>query len=302
MTLDQPATTTGAGPANGRAGVRIVTDSSCDLPDAIAARHAISVVPLTIRFGTDEYVDRSELSTAEFWARCASEAQLPETAAPPPGAFETVYRDLIDGGATGIVTISLSGALSATLQSAQLAARNVGEDPSVPDVPIECVDSRTVTLGVGTIAVACAELAASGAGVGHVADLARQLAMRTRVIGALDTLENLKKGGRIGNAQALLASALAIKPIIEVVNGVVEQAGRQRTRSKALALLVERVRSYQGRIEHLSVLHADCSDVDEFVAMVEPFASGPVMVGEIGPVIGTHAGRGTIGVAFHETV
>jgi DegV family protein with EDD domain len=281
-------------------GVRIVTDSACDLPDDVIGAHGISVVPLTIRFGAEEFVDRIELSTAEFWARCATESLLPETAAPAPGAFETVYRDLISHGASGIVVVSMSGALSATLQSAQLAARSVGEDHSVGPVPIICVDSRTITLGLGTIAVACAELAATGADVTAVAALAESLSTRTRVIGALDTLENLKKGGRIGNAAALLASALSIKPIIEVVDGVVEQAGRQRTRSKALALLVERVRAYEGRIEHLSVLHADCSDVDDFVAMVEPLAANSIMVGEIGPVIGTHAGRGTIGVAFHE--
>ena len=281
-------------------GVRIVTDSACDLPDDIIEARGISVVPLTIRFGDEEFIDRVGLSTAEFWARCANESLLPETAAPAPGAFETVYRDLISQGASGIVMVSMSGALSATLQSAQLAARSVDEDPSVRRIPIVCVDSRTITLGLGTIVVACADLAATGADATEVAALAESLSTRTRVIGALDTLENLKKGGRIGNAKALVASALSIKPIIEVVDGVVEQAGRQRTRSKALALLVERVRAYEGRIEHLSVLHADCSDVDDFVAMIEPLAANSIMIGEIGPVIGTHAGRGTIGVAFHE--
>ena len=130
--------------------------------------------------------------------------------------------------------------------------------------------------------------------------LAGDLVARTRVFGALDTLENLKKGGRIGNAKALLATALAIKPIIEVADGKVEQDGKQRTRSKALAFLVDKVAGYEGRMEHLAVLHADCTDVDDFVAMLRPFAPGEIVVGEIGPVIGTHAGRGTIGVAFQE--
>jgi DegV family protein with EDD domain len=121
------------------------------------------------------------------------------------------------------------------------------------------------------------------------------------VFGALDTLDNLKKGGRIGNARALLATALSIKPIIEVIDGMVEQGGKQRTRAKALDFLVERVRSYEGRIENLSVLHADCSDVDRFVEMLQPLYEGHIVVGEIGPVIGTHAGRGTIGVGFNET-
>ena len=122
-------------------------------------------------------------------------------------------------------------------------------------------------------------------------------AARTRVWGALDTLDNLKKGGRIGGAKALLATALAIKPIIEVRDGKVEQGGKQRTRSKALAFLVEKLQSY-GEVTDLAVLHADCTDVDQFVEMLRPHYSGEIVVGEIGPVIGTHAGRGTIGVAF----
>jgi DegV family protein with EDD domain len=272
--------------------VRIVTDSSCDLPVEVAARAGIEVVPLTIRFGSDEFVDRSELTAAEFWARCAASDTLPETAAPAPGRFEETYRRLADGGATGIVVVALSGALSATLQSAALGARNL-------DVDVRVVDSRTVTLGVGTIALACARAAAAGAGLDEVEQLAADLAGRTRVIGALDTLENLKKGGRIGNAKALLATALSIKPIIEVIDGTVEQAGKQRTRAKALALLVDRIREYEGRISDLAVLHADCSDVDHFVDLLRPLYDGEIVIGEIGPVIGTHAGRGTIGVAFH---
>ena len=126
------------------------------------------------------------------------------------------------------------------------------------------------------------------------------ISARARGWGALDTLENLKKGGRIGNAKALLATALNIKPIIEVADGVVEQHGKQRTRSKALTFLVDKVASYRDRIEHLAVLHADCSDIDAFVERLAPLTDGDIVVGQIGPVIGAHAGRGTIGVAFQE--
>jgi DegV family protein with EDD domain len=149
--------------------------------------------------------------------------------------------------------------------------------------------------------LACARAARDGASIDEVEALAADLVERTRVFGALDTLDNLKKGGRIGNAKALLATALSIKPIIEVTGGVVEQAGKQRTRSKALAHLVEKVQSYQGHIENLAVLHADCSDVDLFVEMLAPHHTGDIVIGEIGPVIGTHGGRGTIGVAFQVT-
>lgn len=276
--------------------IRIVTDSSCDLPDAVVAAHGVRVVPLSIRFGDEEFIDREELSTAEFWARCARQDMLPETAAPAPGQFEQAYRELLDDGATGIVVVALSSALSATMQSAELAARSVAGD-----VPVRVVDSRSVSLGVGTIVLACARLAAEGGSLDEVEALAIDRAGRTRVFGALDTLENLKKGGRIGNAKALLATALAIKPIIEVVDGAVEEGGKQRTRSKALKFLVDKVAEYEGQISDLAVLHADCSDVDEFVAMLRSHFDGEIMIGEIGPVIGTHAGRGTIGVAFDVT-
>jgi DegV family protein with EDD domain len=285
-------------PASAPDGARvgIVSDSSCDLPDDLVQRWGIEVVPLSIRFGEEEFVDREELSTDEFWARCAKSPVLPSTAAPSPGRFEQSYRALAARGLTDVVAITISGALSATHQSAQLAAKTVAAD----GINVSVVDSRTVTLGLGTIVLAAAEKAATGASVDEVVALASDLVARTRVFGALDTMENLKKGGRVGNAKALLATALAIKPIIAVENGVVEQYGRQRTRSKAIRFLVEKVAAAQGHMEHLAVLHADCSDVDEFVAQLRPFFPGDIVVGQIGPVVGAHAGRGTIGVAYHE--
>ena len=138
--------------------VRIVTDSSCDLPAAIADELGITIVPLIIRFGDEEFIDREELSTAEFWSKCVNSTKLPETAAPAPGQFERHYRRLAAEGATGIVVVSLSGALSATMQSAQLAARSVRPiRPSTLDIRV--LDSRSITMGLGTIALACARLA-----------------------------------------------------------------------------------------------------------------------------------------------
>lgn len=280
--------------------VRIVTDSACDLPAEVADELGIEIVPLSIRFGDEEFIDREELSVAEFWTRCVNMSTLPETAAPAPGQFEAVYRKLADDGTTGIVVINLSGQLSATIQSAELAARSIADDDTT-DLDVRVVDSRSVSMGIGMIAVACARAAADGASLDDVEALATDLSDRTRVFAALDTIDNLKKGGRIGGAKAFLATALSIKPIIDVTGGVVAEAGKQRTRSKALAHLVERFKSYDGRVENLAVLHADCSDVDVFVEMLQPYYDGEILVGEIGPVIGTHGGRGTIGVAFHET-
>lgn len=272
--------------------VRIVTDSACDLPQAVADALGIEIVPLTIRIDGHEYVDRADLTPSEFWAKCKASPTLPETAAPAPGQFEAAYRKLAAEGATSVVAINLSAALSATMQSAELAARAIADD-----VRVTVVDSQQVTCGLGLIVMDCARLAQSGADHETVVARATDLASRTKVWGALDTLENLKKGGRIGGAKALLASALAIKPIIEVRDGKVEQGGKQRTRSKALAFIVDTLAA-AGEIEHLMVLQADCSDVEPFVAMLRPYWKGEIVVGDIGPVVGTHAGRGTLGIAF----
>lgn len=276
-----------------------MTDSACDLPAEVADELGITIVPLSIRFGDEEFIDRQELTTAEFWTRCASSATLPETAAPAPGQFEQTYRQLAAEGADAIVVVALSAALSATIQSAELAARNLAAE-SESSIDIRVVDSRSITLGLGTIAIACAKAAREGASVDEVEQLATELAGKTRVFGALDTLDNLKKGGRIGGARALLGTALSIKPIIEVIDGAVEQGGKQRTRSKALAFVASKVSERNGKLANLAVLHADCSDVDAFVDMLRPHFDGEIVIGEIGPVIGSHCGRGTIGVAFHD--
>ena len=272
--------------------VRIVTDSACDLPQRVADELGIEIVPLTIRIDGHEYVDRADLTPAEFWAKCAASPNLPETAAPAPGHFEAAYRRLAADGATSVVAINLSAALSATMQSAELAARGVADT-----IPVTVVDSQQCTLGLGAIVMDCARLAAGGASHQAVVDRARDLATRTKVWGALDTLENLKKGGRIGGAKAMLALALAIKPIIEVRDGKVEQGGKQRTRGKALAFLVETLVN-AGPVENLMVINADCSDVDAFVEQLRPHYAGEIVVGDIGPVVGSHAGRGTIGIAY----
>ncbi|MDQ1422939.1 MAG: fatty acid kinase fatty acid binding subunit [Acidimicrobiaceae bacterium] len=272
--------------------VRIVTDSACDLPQAVADAHGIEIVPLTIRFGGTEFTDRLDLSVDEFWRRSAASAELPETAAPSPGQYEETFRRLAGAGADGVVCIALSGELSATIQSARLAADSVADT-----IRVEVVDSRSVTMGLGMIVLTAARRAEEGADVDTIVKEAVSLAERTRVWGALDTLENLKKGGRIGGAKALVASVLSIKPIIEVRNGKVEEGGKQRTRARALAFLIDKVRK-QGPVENLAVMHADTDDVDAFIERLRPFAAGEIVVGDIGPVIGSHSGRGAIGVVF----
>ena len=273
--------------------VKIVTDSSCDLPDALVAELGIDVVPLTIRFGSEELVDRQDLTPSEFWKRCAASAELPSTAAPAPGAFEEVFRKAAAGGAEGVVCVNLSSKLSATGESAQAAARAVADV-----VPVKVVDSLSVTLGQGMIAVESARRAAAGASVDEIVALAEDMARRTKVYGSLDTLEYLKRGGRIGAAQALLGSILSIKPVIEVVDGKVEPGPKVRTRSKSLQWLADRVGSFQG-IENLALLHGDAPDVDALLNLLgKHFPRDQIVIGQLGAVVGAHTGPRTIGVAF----
>jgi DegV family protein with EDD domain len=276
------------------AGIRVVTDSACDLPPDMAAELGIDIVPLTIRFGNEELVDRRDLSAKEFWARVAGSPVLPETAAPSPGAFEEAYRKAAADGAEGVVCVTLSGGLSATFQSAQLAAQAVGDV-----IPVRVVDSRSVTMAEGLMAVAAARAAKQGKGLEDCVGVVEDLVPRTRVYGALDTMENLKKGGRIGAAQAMLGSMLSIKPIIEVLDGKVEAESRQRTRSKSLRYLVEKVRA-AGQVDDLAVMHGDAPDLDELLDLLGAvYPRDDILVGDIGPVIGTHGGPGVIGVTFH---
>ena len=273
--------------------VRVVCDSSCDLPASTLAEWRMEIVPLTIRFGDEEFVDRQDLTPQEFWARCKTSPVLPETSAPSPGAFEKTFRDLKADGAEGVVVVTLSSKLSATEQAARLGAKALEGE-----LPVNVVDSLSATLGQGMIGLAAARAGAEGKSLDEVTRIAEELVPRTRLYGALDTLENLKKGGRIGNAQALLGSMLSLKPIVELQEGTVEAGAKVRTRTRALRYLVDQVRNNPG-LENLAVLHGDAPDLDEFLTMLDPlYPRDQIVIGDLGAVIGAHAGPRTIGVVF----
>src|SRR4051794_24471208 len=190
--------------------VRIVTDSACDLPEALCESLGIEVVPLTIRFGEREYVDRKELSTEAFWRELEASTVLPETAAPSVGAFEETFRNLSESGADGIVCINLSAHLSATMQSAQVAAKALDGH-----TPIAIIDSKSASMGIGNLAIHAARRARCGATLDEIVREVEDRRERQHLLATLDTLEYLRKGGRIGGAQAMLGSMLSIKPVIE---------------------------------------------------------------------------------------
>ncbi|WP_419918722.1 DegV family protein [Candidatus Poriferisocius sp.] len=273
--------------------VRIVTDSSCDLSADDIERHRITVVPLTIRFGDREFVDGRDLPAERFYEMMANSDRLPSTAAPAPGAFETAFRELAAGGADAIVCVNLSFALSATGESAQAAARSL-----TGEVDVRVVDSGKVSAGLGLMVKAAATAAEGGHSATEIETQLAELKDRVLIYGVLDTLENLKKGGRIGAAQALLGSALSIKPCLDLTSGTVQEAGKQRTRGKARAWLAKKATEV-GELEHLAVAHGAADDIDSFVAgLGDTPARHPTTVTLIGPVVGTHAGPGVIALAM----
>ncbi len=271
--------------------VRIVTDSACDLAQAQVDQHGIEVVPLSIRFGDEEYVDRVELSVDEFYAKMAQTDTLPETAAPSPGAFEQAFRKL---GADGdeVVCINLSAALSATMQSASTAAKSLEGE-----IPVTVVDSKALTIGLGNLVIAAAEAAEAGASSAAIVATVESLSDRTRMWGMLDTLDNLLKGGRIGKAQQLMGSVLSIKPILDMSTGEVHEAAKPRTKKKGLLWLRDKVLEFDG-VETLWVMAGDPKDAGELIDLLEGSYEGEIHQGRIGPVIGTHGGPGVMGVSF----
>lgn len=272
--------------------VRIITDTACDIPQETADQLGIVLIPLSIRFGDEELIDREQLSAAEFWERCRTSATLPESAAPAPGRFQAAYEQAKADGCEGVVVITLSSDLSATYQSARAAAE------SVAPYPVTVLDSRAVTLGQGLLVIEAAEAAAQGADYASVVSLVRDTIPRVGMVGVLDTLEHLKKGGRIGSAQALLGSMLAIKPLLTLADGKVAEAGRARTRAKALDATVKAALA-AGPFHRLGVAHGDAGDVDVVMTKLEGADTDtPILVSGIGPVVGTHAGPGIIGVCW----
>jgi DegV family protein with EDD domain len=273
-------------------GVRIVTDSACDLTDDLVKQHDVLVVPLTIRFGAEEFEDRRDLTPDEFWRRTQGKGALPETAAPSPGAFIAAFGQAADEGADAVLCLTLSSKLSATYASAVTAA------DTFTAIPVRVVDTLSVTMGQGLLVIASAEDAASGTGLDALCSEAEERSTRARVYGVLGGLEFLQRGGRIGGAQALLGSLLSIKPVIVVKDGVVAEESKQRTRSRALGYMTAKVTG-DAPLERLAVADGACDDIDDVVRQLSGVpGQHPLVSVQLGPVVGSHTGPNTVGICY----
>ncbi len=275
--------------------VKVITDTGSDLPNEICTSLNISTVPLKIRFGEKEYLDKFELTNEKFWELCLKGGDLPQTAAPSAGQFQAAYGEAKAQGFESVICITLSSELSATYQSALIAAKEVQGE-----IDVTVIDSRCATIGEGSLVIHAAQLAQADVPYPQIVSEINDKVSKVKLFGTLDTLDFLKRGGRIGAAAALLGSLLSFKPLIEIRSGLVEPDGRQRTRAKALAYLRDRVSSFSP-ISHVGVAHANAPDIDDFIEKLSEQTHVPIdeiTVTSIGPVIGTHAGPRTLGVTF----
>lgn len=278
--------------------VAVVTDSTANLPGGLAARHGLRVVPLHV---TIDGVSGSDTTSADAGPSPAADLvaalqrhAVVSTSRPTPAEFAEVYRDALGAGADGVLSVHLSRALSGTWEAARLAAEQVGADR------VRVVDSGSMAMGVGFVALAAANEAAAGAELAEVFDAAAGVARRTRTFFSVDTLDYLRRGGRIGTASALLGTALSVKPLLHVADGRIVPLEKVRTAVKARARLVELAVDAAGNgpvdvaVQHLGAADRAAQLVELLTERLPEL--GSCLVSELGPVVGAHAGPGVLGV------
>jgi DegV family protein with EDD domain len=273
--------------------VAFVTDSASDLDQAVASSDGIRIVPLSVTFGDESFRAGVDLSTEEFWKRMtAPNAPYPKTAASSPGEFKRVYDEAFADGAEAIVSIHVSGLLSGAFKSAEIARGMLA------DREIHLVDSQGASMAEGLLAYMGLDMAKIGVSAAEIARVLSDRASDLRMYVSLETLEYLKKGGRISGTRAAIGNLLSVKPIIKVAAGVVDTAETPRTRAKSRERCIELICARP--IERLAILHTMAPDVDEFRAEVVRRAgldASTVMVSVVGPSVGPHLGPGCVGAA-----
>ncbi|MFN2450813.1 MAG: DegV family protein [Candidatus Dormibacteria bacterium] len=272
--------------------LRVVTDSTSDLEPDKAAGLGVSVVPLTVRFGDEQFRDQLDLAGPEFYTRLLSSAVNPTTSQPAPAAFAEIYRDLLAAGAEGVVSIHIPPGLSGTLQSATLAAREVDE------ARVRAVDGGTVSIGLQFLVEAALRDIDAGCDLDEVVRNVESRRERVGLYVLFDTLTYLQRGGRIGRAKAFVGGILQTKPVLSV-RGEVAPVANVRTRQQGYNKLLELVGA-EGDLEAVGVMSTDDPAQGEAVAArLAPLYPGlKIVQGGIGPVVGTYAGPGAVGVGY----
>ena len=272
--------------------VGVVTDSTADLQPALQERLGLGVVPLIINWDGKTFRDKLDLSAGEFYRRLRTSKTLPRTGAPSLAAFESAFREQLKQH-EAVVSVNLAAKLSGTYEVARKAAESV--DPR----RIAVVDSGSVSVCLGWLAEMATTLARQGMGLHELVERLEEARGRLRILALLETLEFLKRGGRIGRAAALAGTLLSVKPILSVREGEVAPVERVRTMNGALRRLVELVVA-QGPVERLGVIDSDAADnaaeIEKQLRVRYPDLS--VERGELGPVVGTHGGPGLVGVGI----
>lgn len=272
--------------------LRIVTDSTCDLPREAIQALGITVVPLSIFFGDEELMDGVDIQADQFFRRLGRDPHMPTTAQPAPALFARAYQRLVDEGATEILSIHLSAKLSGTMESARIGAEGI------EGARIERLDSGSVSLGLGIGVMEAAKAARAGRGLDEVRAFAADIYRRTHIYVTLDTLEYLRRGGRMSRGQELLGTLLKVKPVLSVQDGEVVPVGRVRTRQRAIEDILSRCSDLRP-LEHLSIIHSTTTEEANYMRdrLAALDANASITVGRITPVVGVHGGPGVLGVA-----
>ena len=274
--------------------VKVVTDSTCDIPRELLESLDITMVPLNVHFGTDVFKDYTELSSEEFFKKLVSDPRHPRTSQPAPGEFSAVYRKALDDGRP-VVSVHISADLSGTYQSAVIAKGDF------PGAEIEVIDTRLASMAAGLPVLEAARAAREGASFQEVVAVARRAAANSGVYFVVDTLDYLHRNGRIGKAAHLIGSLLNMKPILALEEGVVVAVEKVRGKNKALAtlknLIVEKVGTKRAR---LSIIHGNAPEVASRTAgdLAAAVNAVEVITAPLGAVIGAHGGPGLVGAAY----
>lgn len=274
--------------------IRIVTDSTADFPVAKAEALGITIVPLTVFFGDESYLDNIELDNARFYQKLQESKELPRTSQPAPAKFQEAYTRLIEEGAEGILSVHLSAKLSGTYQSACTARDALADE--VRKVPIEIVDSTSISAGMGYALEVAAMEARQGQGLEEIRSHLLDRLSRTHILAVLDTLEYVKRGGRIGAARALLGNVLSVKPIISLKDGTVVPVEQPRTRSKAYARIAQLL-SEMGSLEHLCIAESNEEVGTQLAEALRSVYTGEIERYKLGGALGAHTGPGTVAVS-----